>query len=143
MTDLKLLALDSDDLGVIAATTQDAVVRIVDMAYLAGDRRFALLMNRYAWEIDGGARQKGQRRRTALDIARVTAVSSSGINLNATEGVLNLLDIAFAPTDDPAGDLELRFAGGGTIKLAVECIEVRLEDLGAAWAATAKPEHDR
>ena len=42
----------------------------------------------------------------------------------------------------PAGVIELRFAGGGTVRLEVECIEVRLEDLGAAWAAAAKPEHE-
>ena len=50
MTDLKLLALDSEDLDVISATTQDAVVRVGDMGFAKGDRRFALLMNRFAWE---------------------------------------------------------------------------------------------
>ena len=59
MTDLKLLALDSEDLEVISATTQDAVIRVRDMGYARGDKRFALLMNRYAWEVDGG-RSKGQ-----------------------------------------------------------------------------------
>ena len=61
--------------------------------------------------------------------------------MNAQEGVLELLDIRFEPTADPAGTIELRFAGGGTIRLSVECIEAQLEDLGAAWAAKGKPEH--
>ncbi|MDR3476251.1 MAG: DUF2948 family protein [Devosia sp.] len=140
MTDLKLLALDSDDLDVIAATTQDAVVRVPDMAYAVGDKRFALLMNRYAWEIEGG-RNSGQRKRTALSFGRVNTVATAGINMNAAEGVLELLDIRFEPTDEPAGNVELRFAGGGTIRLGVECLEARLEDLGAAWSAKARPEH--
>jgi hypothetical protein len=139
MTELKLLALDSEDLEVISSTTQDAVVRVPDIGYAQGDKRFALLMNRYAWEL--GDRGRGQRRRAALSFNRVNAVAAAGINLNAVEGVLELLDIRFAATDEPAGNVELRFAGGGTISLAVECLEARLEDLGAAWAAKAKPEH--
>ena len=140
MTDLKLLALDREDLEVISATTQDAVVRVPDMGYAAGDRRFALLMNRYAWELDGG-RNKGQRKRTALSFARVGHVAIAGIDMNAAEGVLELLDIRFEPADEPAGAVELRFAGGGTIRLDVECIEARLEDLGAAWSAMGRPGH--
>lgn len=140
MTDLKLLALDSEDLEVISATTQDAVVRVPDMGYAEGDRRFALLMNRYAWEA-GGGRGRGERHRAALSFARVTGVTFVGINLEAHEGVLELLDLRFEPADPPAGTVELRFAGGGTVRLAVECLEARLEDLGAAWAAKARPEH--
>ena len=55
--------------------------------------------------------------------------------------MLELLAIAFMPIDGPAGIVELRFAGGGTVRLGVECLEARLQDLGAAWAATAKPAH--
>jgi len=138
MTDLKLLALDSEDLEVISATTQDAVVRVGDMGYAQGDKRFALLMNRYAWE-EGG--KKGQRKRAALHFDRVDAVKCAGINLEARDGVLELLAIRFNVADDPAGTVELDFAGGGTVRLTVECLEARLQDLGAAWAAKLKPEH--
>ena len=138
MPDLKLLALDSEDLDVISATTQDAVVRVTDMGYAKADRRFALLMNRFAWEETG---KKGQRKRTALHFDRVQAVKVSAIDTNAIEGVLELLAITFEPTDDPSGIIELRFAGGGTVRLEVECLEARLQDLGAAWAAKMKPEH--
>lgn len=140
MTDLKLLALDSEDLDVISATTQDAVVRIADMGYAQGDRRFAMLMNRYAWE-EGVGGKKGQRKRSALHFDCVSSVKVAGIDAHAREGVLELLDIRFTATDKPSGIVELRFAGGGTVRLAVECLEARMQDLGAAWAAKAKPEH--
>ncbi|HTJ56719.1 MAG TPA: DUF2948 family protein [Devosiaceae bacterium] len=140
MTELKLLALDSEDLEVISAVTQDAVIRVADLGYAVGDKRFAALMNRYAWEVAGG-RSAGQRRRAALSFARVEQVAYAHINMNAAEGVLELLDIKFEPTEAPAGTIELRFAGGGTIRLGIEVIEARLEDLGAVWAAKAKPEH--
>jgi hypothetical protein len=138
MTDLKLLALDSEDLEVISATTQDAVVRVGDMGFAQGDKRFALLMNRYAWEESG---KKGQRKRAALHFDRVEAVQAAGINLEAREGVLELLAIRFLPAEEPMGTVELTFAGGGTVRLTVECLEARLQDLGAAWAAKLKPEH--
>ena len=139
MTDLKLLALDSEDLDVISATTQDAIVRVPDMGYAKADQRFALLMNRFAWE--DGSNKKGVRKRAALHFDRVTGVKTSGFDPNAVEGALELLAIRFLPTSDPAGTVELSFAGGGTVRLTVECLEARLQDLGAAWAAKLKPEH--
>jgi hypothetical protein len=141
MTDLKLLALDKEDLDVISATTQDAVVRVGDMAFARRDGRFMLLMNRFAWEA-GDRRGRGERRRCALSFSRVTGVRTAGFDANARDGVLDLLAIAFAETDPPSGIVELRFAGGATLRLAVEVLEARLADTGAAWAARARPRHD-
>lgn len=139
MTDLKLLALDAEDLEVISATTQDAVIRVGDMGYARADKRFALLMNRFAWEADG---KQGQRKRAALHFDRVESVKAAGINLEAVEGVLELLAIRYLPEGEgPDGVVELAFAGGGTVRLGVECLEARMQDLGAAWAAKLKPEH--
>jgi hypothetical protein len=138
MPDLKLLALDNEDLEVISAATQDAVVRVPDMGFAKTDHRFALLMNRFAWEEAGKTRQ---RRRAALHFDRVNEVKVAGIDTNAQEGVLELLAIRFNASDAPAGTVELDFAGGGTVQLTVECLEARLADLGAAWAAKATPAH--
>lgn len=140
MTDLKLLALDTEDLDVISAHVQDAVVRVADMGYARGDRRFALLMNRYDWASDK-PRGKGVRKRAALHFDAVQSVVSAGFDPNAHDGVLNLLAVTFIPIDGPAGMIELSFAGGGTVRLGVECLEARLSDLGATWAAAAKPAH--
>lgn len=138
MPDLKLIALDSEDLAVISAATQDAVVRVADMGYATVDRRFALLMNRYTWE-DG--ERKGHRKRTGLHFDCVNSAKVAGFDPQAPEGCLELLAITFQPTEAPAGMVELCFAGGGTVRLEVECLEARMQDLGAAWAARRKPEH--
>lgn len=140
MTDLKLLALDAEDLDVLSAHVQDAVVRVADMGYARADRRFALLMNRFDWET-GQGRGKGLRKRSALHFDSVQSVVTNGFDPASPEGVLNLLAITFHPIDGPAGIIELNFAGGGTVRLGVECLEARLADLGAAWAASAKPAH--
>jgi hypothetical protein len=141
MTDLKLLALDSEDLAVVSAHVQDAVVRVVDMGYSRGDQRFALLMNRYDWTSDQ-PRSKGLRKRAGLHFDRVQSVAYAGFDPASPEGVLNLLALTFTPgVDGVSGIVELAFAGGGTVRLTVECLEARLGDLGAAWAAAAKPVH--
>jgi hypothetical protein len=140
MTDLKLLALDAEDLQIVSAHVQDAVVRVPDMGFARGDRRFALLMNRFDWTT-GTGRGKGLRKRAALHFEAVTAVATAGFDPNAAEGVLELLAITFSPTEAPSGLVELSFAGGGTVRLSVEYLEARLSDLGAAWAAAATPNH--
>ncbi len=141
MTDLKLIALDTEDLEVVSAHVQDAVIRVADMGYARADRRFALLMNRFDWSEDN-KRSKGLRKRAALHFDGVANAAFAGFDPAAPEGVLELLDIHFQPTDAPSGIVELRFAGGGTVRLSVDYLEARLADLGAAWAASAKPAHD-
>ena len=140
MSDLKLLALDSEDLEVISAHLQDAIIKVSEMGYAQRDRRFACLMNRFDWTAADG-RSKGLRKRAAIHFDRVNSVLASGFDLNAKDGVLELLAITFEPSDPPAGTIQLSFAGGGTLRLEVECLEARLQDLGAAWAARAKPQH--
>ncbi|GGA41077.1 hypothetical protein GCM10011499_08320 [Pelagibacterium lentulum] len=141
MTDLKLLALDSEDLDVLSAHTQDAVVRVGDMGYAKADRRFVLLMNRYAWEA-GDKRGRGQRKRAGLHFNFVNSAHADGIDLKARDGVLELLAVRFEEGEAPSGQVLLTFAGGGTVRLDVECLEARLRDLGGTWAAKAQPNHD-
>lgn len=140
MTDLKLIALDTEDLEVISAHLQDAVIRVADMGFARRDKRFALLMNRFDWAADK-PRGKGVRKRAALHFSGVTHVTFAGFDPTAPEGVVELLAITFAPSSAPSGIVELRFAGGGTVRLTVDYLEARLADLGAAWAASAKPKH--
>lgn len=141
MADLKLLALDQEDLDVIATYTQDAIVKVADMGFAAQDKRFALLMNRFAWET-GNASKKGERKRSAMHFDNVISAKTSGFDTTAKDGVLNLLTIQFEATDAPSGVVTLSFAGGGSVALEVECLEARLADMGAAWRAKAKPAHE-
>ncbi|MCK0198640.1 DUF2948 family protein [Ancylobacter sp. 6x-1] len=50
MSSLKLIALDGEDLAILSAHLQDAVVRVGDMVFLQREHRFALLANRFDWE---------------------------------------------------------------------------------------------
>jgi hypothetical protein len=157
MPDLKLIALDADDLRVISAHLQDAVVRVGDMTYLPKEKRFAAVANRFDWDKalsppPGGAkpqkRSRGdtglERRRTGLRFERVLAAKTSGFDLKDRRGALALLAITFVPVADPdapGGDVTLTFSGGAAIRLTVECLEFEMNDLGAAWSTKLAPVH--
>jgi hypothetical protein len=141
---LKLMALDEEDLAVISAHVQDAVLKVGDLLYLPKESRFAVAMNRFIWEkaLDG-KRRDYERRRAALTFDRVRSVKASKIRRDRPDAVLELLAIGFEASDAPAGFVTLYFAGGGAIRLEVEVVEARLADLGAAWATAARPDHER
>ena len=47
---LKLRARDPEDLRVLSACLQDALVPLADIAYLKPEQRFVLVVNRFMWE---------------------------------------------------------------------------------------------
>jgi hypothetical protein len=141
---LRLIALDTDDLAVVSAHVQDAVLKLEDISWLPGEKRFIMAMNRFAWEHSAGRparRREHQRRRSALYLARAEAVRSTGVDRGAPGSVLNLLAVRFEPGDEPSGDVVFDFAGGATIRVAVECLEAQLTDLGPAWSTPHAPRH--
>lgn len=147
MTDLKLIAFDGEDLAVISAHMQDAVLHVDEMAYVPREQRFAAVANRFDWQAafaaPAGQMAGFERRRAALRIDRVRSAQIQGIDLSARDTVLSLLAISFEPhaVEDPAGTVTLTFAGTGRIRLTVECLEVELKDLGGVWAAKSRPQH--
>jgi hypothetical protein len=144
MDQLKLVAFDADDLAVVSAHVQDAVLKVGDIAFLPKEQRFAGVINRFVWEKppEGTFRKNWERRRAGFHFDRVLAVRSAGIDRANPNAVLELLAIAYEPTDEPAGTVTLIFAGGGAIALDVECLEASISDLGPAWSTKACPNHD-
>lgn len=140
MSDLKLLAVDEEDVAIISAHLQDAVVKRADMGYVPRAQRFALLLNRFDWERSLQENSR-VRRRSGLHFERVRAVQCRGMEQAQIEGVLNLLAITFLPGDAPSGHVLLTFSGGAEVRLDVECIEASLSDLGPAWDCPHAPRH--
>ena len=145
---MKLAAADSEDLQVISARLQDAAGKLGDFVWLPKQHRFAALFNRYRWE--DAKSDKGSRVRAGLHFDGVLEVKSQNVKQGAPDAVVSLLAITFMPNgrdegsteDDPGGVIELQLAGGGTIRLTVECIQAELSDLTGPWAASGKPSHD-
>lgn len=142
MTPLKLIALDADDLEIVSAHVQDAVLKVGDIKYDPASKSLLLPMNRFAWEAAKGVlRQQNERHNAVLHFGRVISVQSTGIARDKPEDVLSLLAVSFDPENEPAGTILLIFAGDSVIRAEVECIEARLTDLGAAWQASSRPVH--
>lgn len=136
---LRLIALDPDDLAVISCNLQDAVVRVADLAYVPGQRRFALLASRFDWAAAESGRM--ERCRAGLHFDTVVKVASTGFDRTNREGVLNLLSVSFEEGAAPSGIVELTFSGGAAIRLNVECVDAQMRDLGPRWTARHKPGH--
>lgn len=138
---LKLAAADAEDLEMLSARLQDAAGKLKDFVWLPKQRRFVAMLNRFRWEDAKGA---GTRVRAALRFDGVSKVQSFQVKRGASEAVVSLLTINFTPNGegDPAGVIELVLAGGGTIRLTVECIDAELADQTGPWAARARPSHE-
>ncbi|MDX8511134.1 DUF2948 family protein [Mesorhizobium captivum] len=142
MAALKLIALDDQDLSIVSAHVQDAVMKVSDLEYLPAAKRFVLTMSRFVWEAKSGFfSQHNERRQSVLHFDRVLGAKTSGIQRDKPAEVLSLLAVSFVAISKPAGIIELVFSGGGTIMLDVECIEARLADIGGSWEATSRPVH--
>jgi hypothetical protein len=119
------------------------------MSYLPSEKRFVAIANRFDWAKavatpKSKAGESYERRRTGIRFERVNGAKLHGIDLKDKRAVLALLAITFQRTGDaesPEGDVTLTFSGGAAIRLNVECIEVELKDLGAAWSTDRSPEH--
>lgn len=139
---LKIIALDAEDLQVISACCQDALLKLSEISYFPADQRFVAAMNRFVWE--GGPDEDGQpeRRKSVLHFERAQKVSSTGIDRGNKEQILSLLALVFEPDDGAGGTIQLVFSGKAAIRLEVECVEAQLSDMDAAWAAGSIPFHE-
>jgi hypothetical protein len=138
---LKFVALDAEDLAVISAHLQDAVVKTAEVLWRPEERRLVIGLNRFDWETAQQSQPEFRRRRAALRFERVLSCKCRDMNPTAKEGVLNLLAVEFAERDAPSGAVTLTFSGGGALRLEVECLEAELADLGPTWTTAACPMH--
>ena len=136
---LRLIAEDGEDLAVISAALQDAVGKIGDIRFEAATRTLTIGLNRFRWESKG---KEGMRVRSGLQIASVLQVQSRQLRRDARDAVLSLLGMTFEPGDEPGGTIVLTFAGGGELRVAVECVDAALADVSTPWPTPRRPAHE-
>ena len=141
MDSLKLIALDGEDIAVVSAHLQDAVVKAADIHWRPAEKRVIVGLNRFDWEAANGASPQFRRRRAALRFERVSACKCRNCTPVEKGQVLNLLAVSFEETDQPAGVITLLFSGGAALRLEVECLEAELADLGPTWGTECCPAH--
>lgn len=143
---LRLRAEDADDLAVISAVVQDALVSVKDLTFDHAERRFTLVANRFRWEskpansdgngIDGAA--VFERTWCAVSFAEVATISYRGFRRRDDQRILSLLAIR---SGEGAGTIELEFSGGAGVRLGVSAIKVHVTDIGEAWPTVWQPDH--
>ena len=127
---LKLIALDTEDLAVISAHVQDARVQTSDIVWRQGEKRLVIGMNRLDWEQTMAGETSPRRLIAALRFDRVLACKSRNIDLVTPDKVLELVGIEFHPAEPPGGSAVLMFSRGEALRLDVECLECELRDFG-------------
>jgi len=143
---LRLMAYDAEDLAVISALAQDAVFPATEMRWQPARRRFAALINRFRWEdVEQAARRRRpvERTQSLLVVSDVEKVQTQGVDPSEKDLVMSLLSVSFEPGEDGTGRVILTLAGDGAIALAVEALDVVLQDVTRPYVAPSRhtPRH--
>ncbi|HET6159461.1 MAG TPA: DUF2948 family protein [Dongiaceae bacterium] len=149
---IKIIARDAEDLAVVSACLQDALIPLNEMRYLPQERRFIMVANRFRWERAQGIQDTApgkdapfdsdddfgaqQRINAGICIDRVLSVRSRNIDRSRPDDFLSLLSI-----QQDGNQLSLLFADGGVIQIEVEALSFYLSDLGKAWPTQWQPDH--
>lgn len=138
---LKLRAADAEDLAVLSACLQDAVIAIRETTFLPGERRFVFVANRFRWEdadrerpVEGAAIY--ERVHCGVCFESVTAVRQRGLVQQRKGQIVSLLAI-----EPGEGTIDLVFSAGIVIRLEVEQILCHLQDLDEPWPTQWRPTH--
>jgi len=135
---LSLGAATPEDLKVLSALVQDAVLTAADIGFDRRARRLALLVNRFRWEDRAAAERQGrpfERVRSLLIIDDVGRVASQGFDRGDGDTVLSVLSLGWEPGEDGTGRVEIVLAGDGAIAAEAECLNVTLRDVSRPYAA--------
>ena len=139
---LKLIARTEEDLRVVSAHLQDAIVNVNDIANLKKNKILLLQLNRFMWEdVEKGVFRKNKRIRTVLKFENVIKVYSKNIYQDKKDKFLDFLTIETNKMTDNNYEMKILFAGGSIVKVISEVIEVTLDDQGDAWVTKNKPKH--
>jgi hypothetical protein len=132
---LKLHAQSSDDIEMLSALLQDALIAGADMVFDKAENTFMLVANRYCWELQDAGQQ--MRCMCGVKFGTIGAVRTRGMTADKTQ-FYNLLAIEY---DKAAQHIMLVFSGGVGIQLEVSSIMIIVSDLAEPHPSFARPDH--
>lgn len=137
---LKVLVEDAEDLQVIAACLQDALIPLSGIKYDPALKQFYLVANRFCWECEPetvGGNTYHARVAAGLAFHHVKNVQKKGLNLDQHHELVNLLTIH----NSEKGCIHLIFSGGSEIKLEVDNLCCHLKDMDEPYPTSNQPKH--
>ncbi len=132
---LSLLARDIQDLSVLSAMLQDAIVPLFDMAYLEKDRAFVAALNRFRWEA-AAQEAAGERVHAGLRFDKVNRVQFRNVDRADRDAFVSFLSVVY-----DEGVVVIHFSGGGAVRLEVDELNCSLRDLDEPWPTIWRPNH--
>ena len=129
---MKLNAIDTDELKIIATVLQDGLIEVSDVKYLPSIRTFIVMITRFMWE-EKIVNKTNNRTKAVLVFEDVLAVHSRNIDQMNKTKVLELLTFNFYYNKSKNIEIELLFNNDATIKLETEVVQAKLEDQGESW----------
>ena len=119
----QIIASDLDGLQVISACSAGAKVRVADVKFLLSNKVFLLSIERTKIETN----QEDKRINSILRFDNVLKVKSKNIDQNNKELVIELMAIDYLKNNNDY-EINLMFENNVHISLAVEALEILLED---------------
>ena len=126
---LKLIARTEEDLRVVSAHLQDAIVNITDIANLK-NKIVLMQLSRFMWEDVEKEIRKNKRIRTILKFENVMNIYSKNIIQSKKDKFLDFLTIETNKAPDNNYEMKIVFAGDSIIRIISEVIELTLDDQG-------------
>ena len=136
---LKLRVCDAEDLAVVSACLQDAILPLADIAYLPERQEMVLVANRFCWAVPD-PEGRDQRIHCGITIAGVQRAQLRGVDLRRRDQFLALLALRLQ-ADGDTFFLTLECSGDRAIRLHLDRIDLRLDDMGDPWPASRRPSH--
>src|ERR1700722_8148084 len=139
-TPLRMFAGDLEDLQVIAACLQDALIPLSGIDYDQERGDFNLIANRFCWECDPeicDGNSYYARVAAGLVFHHVKDVQKKEIDLHNKNELVNLLTIHNGKDDC----IHLIFSGGSEIRLTVDKLCCHLKDVDEPYSTPNKPCH--
>lgn len=129
---MKLNAIDTEELKIIATVLQDGLIEVNDVKYLPSIRTFIVMITRFMWE-EKIVNKTNNRTKAILVFEDVLAAHSKSIDQMDKSKVLELLTFNFYHNKSKNIEIELLFNNDATIKLETEVVQAKLEDQGEPW----------
>ncbi|HTV89212.1 MAG TPA: DUF2948 family protein [Stellaceae bacterium] len=151
---LRLRAEDAEDLAVVSACLQDALVTVRDLVYDREAARFVLAANRFCWEGGGHGGAPFERSLCLIAFDAVSGVVYRGFQRREEQRILSLLAIRstcgrasgcargeVSKGREAGVTIDLEFADGATLRLCAAAIRCRARDFGDPWPTRRQPGH--
>jgi Protein of unknown function (DUF2948) len=139
---LKLKAAEIEDVTILSAAVQGSITSPGEMGFNGRSRIFTLTISRFMWEQYADGSTSGNRVRCGLYIGDVLRAKKMSFPADDDTVGMELLSLTTTTGEDGMAHLQLDFAGGSSIQLEVECVNLTLTDVGDPWQTDKIPHYE-